>query len=72
LGKKLKYESDKTGLGCMWLNPQDSSVTALFKLIKQRSNDIQRQAAFANMGEEILNILFRNEIRVEKRIHSAA
>jgi hypothetical protein len=63
VGQKLKCESDKTGLGCMWLNPQESSLTTLFKLIKQRSNDIKRQAAFANMGEK-RSLIFYSEMKL--------
>jgi hypothetical protein len=49
--RKLREELDKIGLGYIWQDPQENSVSRAYKIIKERCSDIGGQNLFTDVRE---------------------
>jgi hypothetical protein len=62
--KKLSEELNKIGLGYIWHDPKENSVSRTCKQIKERCNDTERQNLFANISED-MSFIFYSDMQLE-------
>jgi hypothetical protein len=62
--KRVKEELKKIGLASVWQNQYEHNNSAMYRVLKGRYNDIERQNLFSRLCEKI-SLVFYQEMKQE-------
>jgi hypothetical protein len=62
--KRVKDELNRSGLSSIWQNHYEHNNSAMYRVVKGRSDDIERQNLFSRLSEKI-SLVFYQEMKQE-------
>jgi hypothetical protein len=62
--KIVKEELEETGLASIWQSQYEYNNSAIYRVVKGRCNDIEKQNLFSRLSEKI-SLVFYNEMKQE-------